>query len=72
MYRFENDRFYRTSDEALAVIGTRGTLAQWRHRSIGPPYHKLGTGGRVIYKGSDLNAFLDKHKIEPKAEKADN
>ena len=64
MKRFEGDRYYLTSDEALAVIGTRGTLSQWRHRSVGPRF--LRFGNRVLYRGSDLNDWLDKHVVEPK------
>ena len=55
MHRFEPDRYYRTADPALAVIATRGTLSQWRHRGEGPRYVRLG--GRVLYLGADLNGY---------------
>lgn len=32
------------------------TLAQWRYRSEGPPYLKLG--GHVRYRRSDVDAWL--------------
>lgn len=65
MRQFQNDRFYRTSDPALSIIATPGTLAQWRHFGRGPAYIRFGN--RVLYRGSDLNAWLDNHVIKPKA-----
>ena len=63
MKRFEDDRYYRTDDPALALIATRGTLAQWRSRGIGPPYIRYGN--RILYLGADLNAWLDYHVVRP-------
>ena len=62
MKRFDPDTYYPTDAPELAIIGTRGTMAQWRHRNEGPPYTRFGN--KVLYLGSDLNAFLDKHRIE--------
>ena len=59
MHAFEGDRYYRTSDPELALIATRSTLGQWRHRGEGPPY--LRFGNRVLYRGSDLNRWLAAH-----------
>ena len=64
MERFQDDRYYRTNDPALAVIGTRGSLAVLRHQNRGPRFVKLGN--RVLYRGYDLNEFLDNHVIETK------
>ena len=64
MRRFEPDRYYLTSDPELALIATRGTLAQWRHRAVGPRYLKYGN--RVVYLGADLNAWLDAHIVDPR------
>lgn len=61
--RFDPARYYRTDDPALAVVATRGTLSQWRHRGEGPPYVRFGN--RVLYLGSALNAWLDEHVVEP-------
>ena len=61
--RFEADRYYRTFDEELAVVGTRGTLSQWRHRGEGPAFYRFGN--RVLYRGDDLNAWLDEHRVTP-------
>ena len=63
MHRFDPNRYYRTDDPALAVIATRGTLSQWRHQGKGPRYVKFGN--RVLYKGSDLNDWLDAHMVYP-------
>ena len=46
----------------LAVIATRGTLAQWRCHGTGPRYVRFGH--RVLYFGADLNAWLDAHVVE--------
>ena len=64
MYQFEDSRYYRTNDPALEVIGTRGTMAQWRHRGEGPRYVRFGN--RVLYLGSDLNGWLDAHRVDPR------
>ena len=63
MNRFDDDRYYRTSDPELRIIATKGTMSFWRHQHRGPAYVRLG--GRVLYRGRDLNAFLDAHIIQP-------
>ena len=63
MRKFNPDRYYRTTDPALALIGTRGTLCQWRHRGVGPRYFSLGN--RILYLGSDLNCWIESHAVEP-------
>ena len=63
MHRFEPNRYYKTTDPELAVIATRGTLSQWRHRGVGPRYVKFGN--RVLYLGRDLNEWLDAHLVHP-------
>ena len=63
MHHFEHHRLYRTTDPELAIIATRGTLAQWRCRGEGPPY--IQYGNRILYGGRDLNAWLDSHIIHP-------
>ena len=62
MRRFDPDGYYRTDNPALEIIATRGTMAQWRHQGTGPRYVRLG--GRVLYRGADLNDYLDSHVIE--------
>ena len=62
LYRFEDERYYRTSDPELAVIASRGTLAKWRCMGIGPPFIRFG--GRILYLGKDLNDWLDRHRVK--------
>ena len=62
LYRFEDERYYRTSDPELAVIASRGTLAKWRCMGIGPPFIRFG--GRILYLGKDLNDWLDQHRVK--------
>ena len=62
MKRFDSDRYYRTNDPALRIIGTMGSLAVLRHQGRGPNFVKLGN--RILYRGSDLNSYLDKHAVE--------
>ncbi len=60
---FDPDRLYFTNDPALLVIGSYWKLAHWRSQGKGPAYIKVG--GRVAYRGSDLNAWLDARTIRP-------
>ena len=60
---FEDNHYYRPNDPALSIIATRGTLATWRWMGRGPRYRKFGN--RILYLGSDLNAWLDAHVVEP-------
>ena len=61
--RFEADRYYRPGDPALETIASRGTLATWRWAGRGPRYTKFGH--RILYRGSDLNAWLDERLVQP-------
>ena len=63
MRRFDEDRYYRTHDPELALVGTRGTLAQWRCHGEGPRYVKFGH--RVLYLGAELNSWLDARIVDP-------
>jgi hypothetical protein len=62
---FETNRNYVLGDQELEIIGDREKLAQWRHKGLGPAYYKLGR--KVIYCGSDLNAWAEANKIDPEA-----
>jgi len=62
MDRFIPDRYYRTSDPELRLVATRGTLGIWRHENRGPRYTRLG--GHVLYRGADLNEYLDSLVVE--------
>ena len=61
--RFEADRYYRPGDPALDTIASRGTLATWRWAGRGPRYTKFGH--RILYRGSDLNSWLDERLVQP-------
>lgn len=60
---FENDRIYILGDPELEIIGDRDKLAQWRHKMKGPPFYRLGR--KIIYRGSDLNAWADASRTDP-------
>ena len=60
---FEQNRNYVLGDNELNLIGDRDKLAQWRHKCFGPAYYKLGR--KIIYRGSDLNAWVEARKTEP-------
>ena len=63
MRRFDEERYYLTTDPELLLLGTPAALAKKRSRGEGPTYHKVGK--RVLYRGRDLNRFLDECVIEP-------
>ena len=63
MPAFDPDRFYVTTDSELLLLGTPNALAQRRTRGEGPRY--LRVGRRILYRGRDLNEFLDECVIEP-------
>ena len=60
---FAADRYYRPGDPALDTIASCGTLATWRWQGRGPLYTKFGH--RILYRGSDLNAWLDERLVQP-------
>ena len=66
---FEDDKLYpvddlRTGrDDVLRVLGSYSTLAQWRFRRVGPKFIKCGA--RVLYRGRDLNEWLDSQTNSP-------
>ena len=59
------EKLYLTDDPDLLAIWPASTLANWRSEKRGPAYIKVGK--RIFYRGSDLNAFLTAHRIEPTA-----
>ena len=63
---FEDDRCYVLGDTELEILGDRDKLAQWRHKCVGPAYYKIGR--KVVYRGSDLNAWLAANRVEPSRE----
>ena len=61
MRRFDPDRYYRATDPEMRLIGTPGSLANWRSEGAGPPFVKIGA--RVAYRGRDLNKWLDSRTV---------
>lgn len=54
-----------TTEQAAEFLGvSKGTLDQWRSqgREGSPPYMKIG--GRVFYRQSTLEKWLDKNTVE--------
>lgn len=45
------------------LIAIRVWLAQWRHRGMGPAFYCLGR--KIIYRGTDLNAWADASRVDP-------
>lgn len=60
---FEPNRNYTLGDSELDLIGGREKLAQWRHKSIGPAFYRLGR--KIIYRGEDLNKWAEERRVEP-------
>ena len=60
---FDPHSFYTPQDEEMRLIATVNTLAVWRHQGKGPPYYR--PNGRILYRGVDLNAYLDAGRVEP-------
>ena len=63
---FDETKLYPTNDPALKNLGAGSTLAHWRAEGSGPAYIKIG--GRVAYRGGDLNLWLESRIVRPTAE----
>ena len=63
MRRFEDERYYLTTDSELELLGSTDAMAKRRSRGQAPRYSKIGK--RILYRGRDLNEFLDECVIEP-------
>ena len=61
---FEQNRNYVLGDTELDLIGDRAKLAQWRHKSMGPAFYRLGR--KIIYRGADLNAWAESSRVDPR------
>ena len=55
----------RERDSELLLIGSPNALALRRTRGEGPRYHRIGR--RILYRGCDLNRFLEECAVEPTA-----
>lgn len=54
------------AEVANALHTTEPGLAQMRYRGVGPRYVKVGAGhrGRVLYRWSDVEEFLDVNTVQ--------
>ncbi len=59
---FEDNRNYILGDRELELLGDREKLAQWRHKGTGPAFYRLGR--KIVYRGSDLNAWAEANRVE--------
>ena len=62
---FDPDTLYRTDDPKLKELAPPSTMAHMRSEGRGPAFLKIG--GRVLYRGSDLNAWLEEITVRPTA-----
>jgi hypothetical protein len=52
--------------EAGRFLGlARQSMANMRHKGVGPAYHKLGS--RIVYKIADLEKYMAERRIDPEA-----
>jgi len=60
---FDDHRAYVLGDREMELIGHREKLAQWRHKNRGPAYYRIGR--KIVYRGIDLNQWLDAQRVDP-------
>ena len=59
---FDETRHYQQTDELiLQLLGSREKQAQMRHHGRSPVYYRLGR--KIIYHGTDLNAWASSQRI---------
>ena len=62
MNLFEENRHYQPTDpEILYLLGSRENQTQMRYQGRSPAYYKLGR--KIIYHGTDLNAWAFARRI---------
>jgi Helix-turn-helix domain len=55
----EQDEYLTAREAAKFLMMTEKTLRNWRSLGIGPPYAKYV--GKILYRLSDLKAYLEEH-----------
>ena len=60
---FDNETLYLPTDPEIQRLGSYSTLASWRSEGRGPRYVKIG--GRVMYRGRDLNEWIEAQTVDP-------
>jgi len=59
---FDNTRTYQPTDaKIITLLGSTENQAQMRHHGRLPAYYRLGR--KIIYHGSDLNAWASAQRI---------
>lgn len=56
--RFDADAWYGQTAVAEALGWSPRSLERWRSKNVGPPFYRAPVGGRVFYRGADLNDWL--------------
>lgn len=66
------EEFYTTPELARRLKRKARTIQDWRVRGVGPRYIRLGggNGGKVLYRVSDVEAWLAQHEAMHTAEEA--
>lgn len=59
------DQVLTTKEAAAYTHNTPGTLGTWRYLGKGPKYYKVG--GKVLYRLSDLDEWINSHAVIPGA-----
>jgi hypothetical protein len=58
------DEFLNEHEAANLLGRCAYTLRDWRQKNVGPVYSKVV--GRVVYRKSDIDAFIESCRIDPK------
>ena len=59
---FNPEKLYRANDPALSALASKSTMATWRGRAQGPRF--IRANGRVLYRGADLNSWLEQNIVQ--------
>ena len=62
---FDPETLYTADELAEIKIAPTGTLANWRSQGKGPPYVKMPR--RIVYRGRDLNEWIERQTVRPTA-----
>lgn len=54
--------FVTSRDAAAFLCRSTSTLAKWRSKGFGPPYYDVD--GRILYKMSDLEKFVESGRCQ--------
>ena len=64
---FDNSRTYVLGDPELEFFGSKQKLGKWRYQKFGPAWIKIGR--KILYAGSDLNAWIESNRTDPNHQK---